>query len=1124
MRKMIFLLTVILSLHSCLQTGHCRTVEVNPQQAASEIKVLSTNQSSLQLQFNFHSFEVATVRLADRDFDQLTFEGNGSWGNFGQPELPVLSKLVRLPDRTGWNWEIISDDYFELDGYSVNPFQEGSMETPDGPFEPEVVFDEEIYNQDRWFPEEPVGLGSPIIMGGFRLGKLELRPILFNPAQGKLRVYRSISVQITFNGDADNKVINSRSQKSRIFSRLIHSTVLNPDVFDTEEGELLGGYLFIAPPNFFNSIWLDNLVEWKRQKGYPCTVLSTSTTGTTASAIKNYIQNNVYNIWEIPPEFLVLVGDADQGVPTHTYSPTGNCSDLPYTLLEGDDYFPDMLAGRLSVDNDFDLSIVCSKTVNYESNPYTYSTDWFKKGLMVYDYSGSQSCLNVKQRCSDLMMEYGYDQVQHITNYASSSQINNAINAGITFVNYRGYGSYSSWSPPYYNISNIAQLNNGYKLPVITSIVCGGGNFVSSSYDPCFGEAWIRYGNSPANPKGAVAFMGPSSLYTHTRWNNCIDGGIYQGLFKEDIRDFASALLRGKIELYYGMPNNLGSGSTTTSVECYFYVYNILGDPGLQMWTDVPADLTVAHPASLALGVNYLEVAVDISGVPQEDALVGIYCSDTGSQFYTWTDENGVAAVDLTGAAAGSYSVTVTGHNLYPYHGTLDVSQQAIALGISEFTIDDDMTGESSGDDDGEVNPGETIELIVILGNNGSSTTATSINGTVSSSDPFVTITQSTLTGPNASPGGTSPLNDDFNLVFSNEAPHSRVIPILLEASCSQGSWTNLINLSIVAPLAEAVEYEVLNTSGILEPGEMSDVAITLLSSGGDPLLNCTGTLTSPDNFVTVLDGSGSWGDILQGSSSSNDADPFNLHADPSCPPGWTVSLELIVTAGSYIDTVIVPFTVGRVEATDPAGPDEYGYRCFDSRDINYEQIPTYQWLEASAQPGQETLPLPDYGSEDDCSVARPLPFTFRYYGQDYDEITICSNGWLSMGDMDYYHSLRNWNIPGALGPPAMIAAFWDDLRLQYGGSVHYFYDFLNYRVVVEWKDAQTACGSGVNTFEIFLYDPNYVACPTGAGVIEFQYHTFNNVDYNENYATIGIENWDQSDGVKVTYDTSDGR
>ncbi|MHC4478913.1 MAG: C25 family cysteine peptidase, partial [Planctomycetota bacterium] len=845
MRTLKLLLCTLTLIASSTITASAEWISLDQSDTQSYLLVENADPTGLRIRLHFPGFETHPLRLLNRDFTRLEFEGSGAWGQLGSPELPILRKMVQLPEREGWQYEIIDIDYIELSGYHIAPLQEGTVETPDGPFEPEIHFDERAYTQDRWLPESPVGLNRPVIMGSIRLGSLELRPIQYNPAREKLRIYRSITVEITFAGEGENPILRTRRQPSQVFSQLVRSSVLNPQAFNTED-EVLGGYLIITPPSYENNSYLQQFVEWKRQKGLPCTVVNTNTTGGSATSIKTYIQNNVYNVWPIPPDFLVLVGDNDQGMPTHTYSGSGNATDLTYTLMEGTAYFPDMLAGRLSIDNDTQLSIVCSKSIMYEKTPYMAETNWFERGLMVYDYGGSLSCKNVKERCAHLMEEHNSAAtIVHVTappNYSGGALINSNVNTGVIFVNYRGYGSYSSWTPPSYSISNMGGLNNGQKLPIITSIVCGGGNFVSST-DPCLGENWIRLGSGPLDVKGAVAFMGPTSLYTHTKWNNCIDGGIYQGVFKEDVRDVASALTRGKMELYYGMPNNQGSGGTTNSVECYFHIYNVLGDPGLQIWTKIPNILTVTHESALPLGVNYFEVNVQGPTGPVEDAVVCVYNQTHEYQEVLWTDESGNVLFDLEDAPAATYSVTVTGKNLKPHLGTLTISQESVALGISNFSVDDDMIGESSGDGDGHVNPGETIELVVTLENTGSSQTATSISGIASSADPHVNVTENTQTGPDAPPGTTSLLNDDFNLVISSEAPHSHVVPLTLFAVSSQGNWTNLINLEIIAPLAEATEYEVQNAAGYINPGELADVTVTLQNSGGDPLTDCSATL-----------------------------------------------------------------------------------------------------------------------------------------------------------------------------------------------------------------------------------------------------------------------------------------
>ena len=64
------------------------------------------------------------------------------------------------------------------------------------------------------------------------------------------------------------------------------------------------------------------------------------------------------------------------------------------------------------------------------------------------------------------------------------------------------------------------------------------------------------------------------------------------------------------------------------------------------------------------------------------------------------------------------------------------------------------------------------------------------------------------------------------------------------------------------------------------------------------------------------------------------------------------------------------------------------------------------------------------------------LPFDFKFYGMEYDEITVCTNGWISPG-YSGSAAFRNYPIPGAGGPTPMIAAFWDDLTTGNNGDVY---------------------------------------------------------------------------------------
>jgi len=51
------------------------------------------------------------------------------------------------------------------------------------------------------------------------------------------------------------------------------------------------------------------------------------------------------------------------------YYSAWDATDHSYTLLEGDDYFPDILIGRLSFQSMNELYTVINKIISYESAP-----------------------------------------------------------------------------------------------------------------------------------------------------------------------------------------------------------------------------------------------------------------------------------------------------------------------------------------------------------------------------------------------------------------------------------------------------------------------------------------------------------------------------------------------------------------------------------------------------------------------------------------------------------------------------------------------------------------------------------------------------------------------------------
>ena len=333
--------------------------------------------------------------------------------------------------------------------------------------------------------------------------------------------------------------------------------------------------------------------------------------------------------------------------------------------------------------------------------------------------------------------------------------------------------------------------------------------------------------------------------------------------------------------------------------------------------------------------------------------------------------------------------------------------------------------------------------------------------------------------------------------------------------------WHSLIDLTIVSAdlTTDATTLYGAGGNGKLDPGETVELSVRLLNSGGATAESVTGALTSLSSFVTVTDGSGNFGTIEVDGTGENTADRFTINTDPSTYGGHIASLLLITDfSDGAVDTSFVVLTVGGRFSTDPLGPDVHGYYAFDDTDTDYTEAPIYDWVEIDPGYGGDgtQVVLGDNGTYQDTSTVVDLPFTFNYYDQAYTRATICSNGWLAMGET-YLVLYRNWTIPGAGGPAAMIAPFWDDLRESGGGHVYQKHDATNHRWIVQWSRMPNEY-SRVQTVQAILFDPAHHPTSSGNGEIVFQYHTVENYDPSDAHATVGIESPDQSDGILYTF------
>ena len=224
-------------------------------------------------------------------------------------------------------------------------------------------------------------------------------------------------------------------------------------------------YLIVTHDNFVNDI--QPLAEWKHKKGMRTKVVTLSQIGSSSAQIKSYIQT-AYDTWQIPPEFVLLVGAPN-------LLPWGSSYSDNYYMDVTGDLLNDILAGRLTVHNNAEAQNVINKILLYERNPHMEDSLWFTNACMIvredndpYDDSIYWSDAN---HAKNLMLSNGYNTIDTLSRLAgnNSSDVIQAVNNGRAFVMFRGQGVGNWWSPFDVNPDLTA---NGERLPIVLSITC----------------------------------------------------------------------------------------------------------------------------------------------------------------------------------------------------------------------------------------------------------------------------------------------------------------------------------------------------------------------------------------------------------------------------------------------------------------------------------------------------------------------------------------------------------------------------------------------------------------------------------------------------------------------------
>ncbi|MFP4459794.1 MAG: C25 family cysteine peptidase [Candidatus Zixiibacteriota bacterium] len=675
----------------------CVLIAILAALAFSAVEVESYSDNSMTIRMS------STPEINGSGFDdavQIYIDGADYHDITGEPRLPVFREIILIPE----DCELVVHPQDRI----VQKLSIPNIVEPVPVFETQGQKSREPftlsqkYYQDNNINSHPAEIIQQGKIHGWRYALVEFRPVAYNPVKSEIEIINEMEINISYRGGNWPE----DRYNSPVFNKILHDIALNPfEVEPMPENPI--GYYVICPDEYIAEV--EPLLEWRRQMGYHVMVSSPESLGGTRSSIKDAISEQ-YLFGDVVPDYIVFVGDVDV-IPTYPSGGSESPTDADYCTVDGADFIPDILYGRISGADADDIARIANRVVEYEKLDYDDISFTNRVLLGTTDDRSFHDYVHiVHHHCVETWIEPAdVDWTELDGPSTDMAEVIDEIDSGYNIFYYYGHGSPSGFASPPLNFDGIDALSNDEKYPFMVGNACSTNDYTD---DESWGEALLRRDN-----KGAIAYMGASDLtywYPDSIW----EIETFAALYEHGYSTVDGICYYALVEVNIGMP----------SYGHYFFdVYNLVGDPATHLWKKMPAELAVeCTPAFVPGDTNDIAIDVTSDGMPVENALVGLRFPSGNLAAYT--DDSGHANLAYLAETPDDVKLTVTKPDYIPVQDTLiATSLTEPYIYISSSEIFDAESLSTVNNSNGILEIGETAILRLNLQNYGIDATGISI-------------------------------------------------------------------------------------------------------------------------------------------------------------------------------------------------------------------------------------------------------------------------------------------------------------------------------------------------------------------------------------------------------------
>ncbi len=1015
-------------------------------------------------------FDMPEIIAAEDGYSSILYKDSKNFAEEGAPKIPHFSLNTLFPAGCEIaNVKIVSQNLYPgVDGISIQPaarqFPLSMMPDED---EYKVVPNNEIYSSVLPYPANAIENISTHFLAGHPIGSLSICPIIFIPAEKHVDFIKEIVLEITL--ISTSKAIEARKflRSSTIIENRIKRIVDNPEKlsdysYDGVKDDNEMDILLITQNSFVASF--EPYLEFKESTGFVC---SSKTVEEIYSEYNGQddqekIRNCIIDYYEsYGISYVILGGDGDGGgtgqeiIPHRGFYDNAygmNEYDIPadmyYSNLDGnwntdgdskwgepgeDDLYSELSIGRVCASNTTHILNHTNKLLLYQDSPVVEDIE---KALFLGELLWNDPTWggDYKDEVADGSSNHGYTTVglsDNITctrlyerdmSWSKQNVFNHASNLGVNLRNHLGHSNVQ-YNMLMYNsdltTSNFQNdgITRGFMIGY--SQGCLNGSFDNrddgSSYiGDCFSEKITTLETADVATIGNSRYGWGAHSSTDGA-SQYFDRQFFDAIFGEDITEIGIANADSKED---NVPFINGS-----AIRWCFYELNLFGDPSMDIWTAVPTDFNAQYPASIPIGSVQLAVQTYVPfarvALVQDDILIGRAVAN----------EFGEVIVNMFSPVVSPLpiSISIIGHNKNRLQDNIVVVSDEPYVIFDSKEIND-----GAGNGNGLLDYGEDVLLSMGLINVGNQPT-TGVVATISTENPYVSITDNTETYGDFDPGEIIYIEDAFAFSVSANVPDGENIAFVVTAENGETSWESYFSIIAHAPVLNIVEFEILGDGGI-DPGETTDVSISVKNSGSCEAADAMVDLSSVSQYLSINSGTQSLGTINP--DGSNDA-IFSVTAASGTPIGQVADLIFDITAANEYNVIETKYvTIGIIFEDFESGD-------FTSFDWTFGGNANWQVVNTNAYEGNY------------CAKSGSI-------GNNSESILIVELEVLSAGEISFFKKISCENDPNGTG--------YDYLKFSIDNSEKGRWDG-----EIGWSEEIYTVSAGTHTFKWTYHKDGYV-------------------------------------------------